>query len=116
MSDELLEALCRRLADDGDPVRSRPDLRERADRIVAGLRSGVDVTSALDDLDDQLLRSGYAAGLDASRIYRALPGSGHPVLEVLTCPAGRCDRVELPRTGATCAVFDRPMTLTRLRS
>jgi hypothetical protein len=119
MSGELLEALCRRMGDDNDPVRSLPAVRHLADRIVERLRSGVDadgLTDDLEELNDRLLQAGYAAGLGSHRAYRPLPGGGHPVLEVLACPTGRCARVELPRTEAACALSGRPMAASRLRS
>src|SRR3954467_15036009 len=106
--EDQLAVLCHRMGDESDPVRSVPAVRSTVDGIVARLRSGTGadrLVADLDEVDERLLRAGYAAGLSPTRIYRSLPGDGHPVLEVLACPAGACPRVELPRTGAACAVF-----------
>ncbi|MDI6104085.1 hypothetical protein QLQ12_36390 [Actinoplanes sp. NEAU-A12] len=118
MTDEpRLAILCARLGADTDPVRAVPAVRSMADRVVARLRSGDPVLEDdFDEIEDELMRAGYAAGLSSTRIYRPLLGDGRPVLEFLACPGGRCSRVELPDAPAECAVFAAPMTRTRLAS
>ncbi|PSL43002.1 hypothetical protein B0I31_1339 [Saccharothrix carnea] len=111
-ADPRVAQLCLRLADDTGPLAKPGPLRDLAVQAAQAIRTGADTADDdLDRLDDMLLREGYAAGLGASRSSR-LPGlgGGHPLLEVLTCPADRCDRVE-PPTGAPpmCAVLRRPL-------
>ena len=87
------------------------------DLLLTRIQAGdTDVVDDLDEIEDRLLRAGYAAGLSSTRGYQPLPGVSRPVLEFLACPAGRCPRAELPGSRARCAVFAAPMTRTRLAS
>jgi hypothetical protein len=118
--DERLEQLCRRLSDDSGPLTTPGPLHDLAARIAGRVRAGhPDISAQLDDLEDQLLCAGYAAGLSGSRTpYAAVPGlgHGHPVLSVLACPAERCTRVEPPPPGDApiCAVMRRPLRRVQL--
>ncbi|CAM3307646.1 hypothetical protein KIPE111705_01085 [Kibdelosporangium persicum] len=115
-----LALLCTRLEQDGGPLAEEGPLRALAMSIVERLRAGEDpdaVAESLDDLDDQLMRAGYAGGLGTSRAMDVrVPGlGGHPVLEVLGCPGKLCGRVALPDEDHVCAVFGRPLERVRLR-
>ncbi|MGW2423422.1 hypothetical protein ACWC0C_29935 [Streptomyces sp. NPDC001709] len=124
--DARLGQLCARLADRAGPLATDPQLAAASERVLDLVRSGRDATAGLDLLDDLLLRAGYAGGLGAYRtgqgpVFSLLPGAsagGHPVLEALVCPAGRCPRVELPRGARedppVCAVWGRALRRDRI--
>ena len=121
---DQLALLCTRLADDAGPLVSAGTMRELATSITDRIRAGQDPAELADDfdqLDDLLLRAGYAAGLGTYRSaesrFGPLPGfgDGHPLLEVSACPEQRCARVELPVEGFTCAVFGEALRRIRLR-
>ncbi|GGX16903.1 hypothetical protein [Streptomyces lomondensis] len=129
--DARLAALCSRLATPGGPLAEDAELRALVANVLAGVREGrpwEEVDEQLDDLEDRLLVTGHTAGLGAYRggvpvpgnsAYEPLPGlgGGRALLEVRTCPRGRCTRVEAPAgTSATaapsrCSVFDEPLRL-----
>ncbi|WP_433732672.1 hypothetical protein ACQP0C_10135 [Nocardia sp. CA-129566] len=125
--DHRIEQLCARLAESSGPLATPGPMRERARSIAAAIRAGrppADLDTELDELEDLLLRNGFAAGLSSSRsTYTTLPGiggigGGHPSLEVLACPADACDRMQAPDPSApapTCAVLGQPLRLIRLR-
>jgi hypothetical protein len=114
--------LCQRLADGADAVRTSPAVRALAESIAGRVRDGMapdQLADDFDELEEQLLRAGHAAGLSAVRSSDPVPGAGdgHRVLEVLTCPGGTCDRVAAPGADPVpCLVFRRPMAVTRLPS
>jgi uncharacterized protein (DUF433 family) len=119
---DQLGVLCGRLTLDGDAVRVTPEIRALAESIVERVRAGVppdELADDFDDLEDELLRAGHAAGLGPVRSpYEGWPGAGdgHRELEVHTCPGGTCARVEVPGARPVpCPVHRRPMALTRLR-
>ncbi|MGW3951623.1 hypothetical protein ACWEKM_11920 [Streptomyces sp. NPDC004752] len=122
MTCDQLAALCERLADAADAVRTSPEIRARAESIADRVRGGATPAELADDFDaleDLLLRAGHAAGLSPVRTYERLPGGGdgHPVLAVLACPGGICSRIEAPgAVPVDCPVHRRPMAVTRLRS
>lgn len=124
MSDlaERTAVLCREM-ESGDlqaivaEVGAEPVLR----RILDALASGADTTTLaadLDALDAHLIDYGIAGGLlpPTQRRYQPSPtaaGSQHPVVEVWTCPAARCNRWQ-PIDPSTmdepaCAVGGEPM-------
>lgn len=100
-------------------------MHDLANWIATEIRTGRDpgeLDDAFDQLEDLLLRAGYAAGLSPSRSpYARLSGigDGHPVLEVLACPAGQCARVEPPDRGGgeepVCHVLQQPLRWVRLQ-
>lgn len=122
MTADRLAVLCQRLADSADAVRTAPDARALAESIAERVRDGArpdELADDFDELEEQLLRAGHAAGLGAVRSYeRPLStGDGHRVLEVLMCPAGICDRIEAPNEDpVSCLVHRRPMAVKRLQS
>jgi hypothetical protein len=112
-ADPRVTQLCVRLADGTGPFAAPGPMRDLALAVALAIRTGgVEVNGDLDRLDDMLLRAGYAAGLGADRSSTQLPGlgGGHPVLEVLVCPADRCDRVQTATDPVPeCAVLHRPL-------
>ncbi|MEU9480123.1 hypothetical protein [Streptomyces sp. NPDC048191] len=125
-ADARLGRLCARLADGTGPLATDPQLAAASERVLDLVRSGQDATAGLDLLDDLLLRAGYVGGPGSYRtgsdpVFSLLPGAfagGHPVLEALVCPTGRCPRVELP-PGAredppVCAVWQRALRRDRI--
>ncbi|MFK3985616.1 hypothetical protein ACI2K4_35285 [Micromonospora sp. NPDC050397] len=120
LAQEQLAVLCVRLEEEVGPLATDGPMRTLATLIAERIRAGEDpVTLAehLDELDDQLLRAGYAGGLGSYRsALPQLPGlGGHPVLEVLACPGLLCARVAPPDREHTCAVFGRSLDRVRLR-
>lgn len=120
---ERIGWLCVRLAQPDGPLAKPGPMRDLATRIAGRLRGGRapgDLDDDLDELEDLLLLAGYTGGLSGNRaVYLPLPGvSGHPVLEVLACPAETCHRVEAPSAGEdpVCAVAGKPLRRVRLRS
>jgi len=117
--------LCVRLAQESGPVATPGPMRDLAIRIageICGGRAPEELDDELDELEDLLLRAGFTAGLSPARSqYTALRGvgDGHPVLEVLACPAGTCTRVELPTAAGdepACHVLGQSLRRVRLRS
>ncbi|MEV0810578.1 hypothetical protein [Micromonospora sp. NPDC050200] len=120
LAQEQLAVLCARLDEEAGPLAAEGPMRTLATSIAERVRAGEDpaaLAECLDELDDQLLRAGYAGGLGSHRSAPPqLPGlGGHPVLEVMTCPGGRCARVARPGRDDTCRVFGRPLEPVRLR-
>jgi hypothetical protein len=123
LTQEQLALLCTRLDDATGPFAAEGPLRVLATSIAERLREGGDpavLAESLDELDERLLRAGYAGGLGSYRSvdspFPRLPGvGGHPVLEVLGCPGGLCARVALPGEEHACSVFGRPLERIRLR-
>lgn len=120
LAQEQLALLCTRLDEMTGPFAEEGPMRALAVSITERIRAGEDpaaLASSLDDLDDQLLRAGYAGGLGSYRTSEArVPGvGGHPVLEVLGCPGNLCTRVALPDGAHLCAVFGRPLDRVRLQ-
>jgi hypothetical protein len=121
---EQLALLCARLSAETGPLVTDGSMRALATSIAEQIRAGADpadLADVFDELDDLLLRAGYAAGLGSYRTgdpsFTRLPGvgDGHPVLEVLACPGNRCARVELPDGKQLCPVFGKPLGRIRLR-
>lgn len=119
---EQLALLCVRIEGGAGPFADGEPLGDLVASIARRVRAGEDtaaVADSLDELDDRLLRMGYAGGLGAHRSGSAFPQvpglGGHPVLEVLKCPGGVCPRVALPGANHRCAVFDEPLERVRLR-
>ncbi|KLI96869.1 hypothetical protein WQ59_26565 [Streptomyces sp. KE1] len=113
MCDDLVEAAAL-LGPEADEALARlraPDLPE--ERILAELAH----------LEELMRRHGLVGGGSVSRgeadpggtAYQSLPGlgPGRPLEEVYVCPAGLCDRVEIPRPGEAarplCAVWACPL-------
>jgi len=120
LAQEQLALLCTRLDEAAGPLAAEGPMRALATTIADSIRAGEDpavLVERFDELDDQLLRAGYAGGLGAYRSpLPQLPGlGGHPVLEVLACPGGLCARVAPPGRDHTCSVFGRPLARVRLR-
>ncbi|WP_327071398.1 hypothetical protein OG500_37815 [Kitasatospora sp. NBC_01250] len=128
-----LGGLCRRLTqgrDGRDGLGAGEPAERLAGFLLAELRGGrppEELEEAFDELEELLLLAGHSAGLGSYRAapspgYQPLPGtgSGHPLLSVLTCPRGRCPRVEAPTADgeepARCRIFDQPLSEIALRS
>lgn len=132
MTVNQLAVLCQRLGDKDDLVCTSPEARALAESIAGRVRDGAppaEIADALDELEESLLRAGYAAGLSPARSYERLlgTGDGHRVLEVLACPGGICARIEAPGLGSEpgpgsapgsehCPVQRLPLSVMRLRS
>lgn len=116
VANERIGRLCARLVQAGFEDRvARYGVTELIARITAGVKSGVDPDTLLDDLDaldDAFARHGID-GLTTVREYRPLPGFiGHPTMHVWTCPAPvPCARADMPASGAapSCAITDMPL-------
>jgi hypothetical protein len=116
--------LCVRLALESAGLATQGPMRDLAMRIAGAIRTGLapeELDDELDKLEDLLLRAGFPAGLSAARAgYTELPGvgDGHPVLEVLACPADTCSRLEPPTEAGrepACHVLGGSLRRVRLR-
>lgn len=116
---QRIAQMCTRLSSPSGPLAGAGPMRDLALRIAGALRDGrhPELDADLDELDDLLLRKGFTAGLSTCRSASGVAGigDGHPHLDVLTCPAELCARVEPAEVERDCPVLGAPLRRTRLR-
>ncbi|WP_018546559.1 hypothetical protein [Streptomyces sp. LaPpAH-108] len=126
---ERLAALCDQLTTSPGTDDLDPPVRLLMEHITSEVRGGRppgELEEDFDELEDLLLASGLSAGLGSYRTdgpppYQRFPatGPGHPPLHFLTCPRGRCARVEAPPSEGegrpACRIFGEALRETGLR-